>query len=136
MSFIKLFLIFSVMISLSLEGPCAITTKVDEYTDCRDKQPFDSRNYVCCYLEANDGRLKKCVEVRKTDIEESEDFDKLENSIKNGSYEVWMWDNYTGFEEYKTGNVTIREIDSLRCNHSHYLYLGFLILLFTLFSYF
>ena len=136
MSFIKLLPILAVMISLSFEGPCSITTRVEEYTDCRDKQPLDSRNFVCCYLEANDGAIQKCVEVRASDIEEDDDFDKLEDNIKNGSYDVWLWDNYTGFDEYKSGNITIREIDSLRCNHSHYLYLGFLILFVSLFSYF
>ena len=98
---------------------------------------FDNYNTEILHILRD--RLKKSdfldIEIWQN-IEESEDFDKLENSIKNGSYEVWMWDNYTGFDEYKTGNVTIRDIDSLRCNHSHYLYLGFLILLFTLFSYF
>ena len=124
----RIFLILSMIITLSIEGPCSITTKVEEYTDCRDKRPSDPRNQVCCYLEANDGSFKRCVEVRKLDIEESDDFDKLEDNIKKGTYDLWLFDNYTGFDEYKNKNITINEIDSLRCNNSQFLYFGLLIL--------
>ena len=132
-------LIFSLLISLSFEqnnrsGPCAITTKVEKYTDCRDKKPGDKRNHVCCYLEANSESLKRCVEVRKVDLDGSDKFDQLQDSIKAGTYELWKnASNYTGFEEYTYGNITISSIDSLRCNEAKFLNFGKLILLAILF---
>ena len=132
-------LIFSLLISLSFEqnmrsGPCAITTKVEEYTDCRDKKPGDKRNHVCCYLEANNEQLKRCVEVRKVDLDGNDKFDQLQESIKAGTYELWKnASNYTGFEEYTYGNITISSIDSLRCNEAKFLNFGKLILLAILF---
>ena len=132
MSYQRFLLVLSVIISLSLEGPCSITTKVEEYTDCRDKRPTDPRTEICCYLELENG-FQRCVEIKRDDIE---DFDKLEDTIKKGEYELWLNENYTGFDEYRTKNITIGEIESLRCNYSQYLYLGFLLLLATIFSYF
>ena len=133
----KYLLIFSLLLTLSFEqhsGPCAITTKVEEYVDCRDKKPGDTRNHVCCYLEANDEQVKRCVEVRKVDLESSDDFDKLWDTIKAGNYELWKnATNYTGFEEYTNGSLTIREIDSLRCNEGKNLNFGKFILLAILF---
>ena len=130
-------LIFSLLLTLSFEqhsGPCAITTKVEEYVDCRDKKPGDTRNHVCCYLEANNEQVKRCVEVRKVDLESSDDFDKLWDTIKAGNYELWKnATNYTGFEEYTNGSLTIREIDSLRCNEGKNLNFGKFILLAILF---
>ena len=130
-------LIFSLLLTLSFEqhsGPCAITTKVEEYVDCRDKKPGDTRNHVCCYLEANNEQVKRCVEVRKVDLESSDDFDKLWDTIKAGNYELWKnATNYTGFEEYTNGSLTIREIDSLRCNEGKNLNFGKFILLALLF---
>ena len=135
MSSQRLFLILSVIIGLSLEGPCSITTKVEEYTDCRDKRPTNPRTEVCCYLETS-SNFKRCVEVRKTDIEEEDAFENLEKNIKAGTYDLWLNETYVGFDEYRTKNITIGDIESLRCNHSQFLYLGFFILLATLFSYF
>ena len=130
-------LIFSLLLTLSFEqhsGPCAITTKVEEYVDCRDKKPGDTRNHVCCYLEANNEQVKRCVEVRIVDLESSDDFDKLWDTIKAGNYELWKnATNYTGFEEYTNGSLTIREIDSLRCNEGKNLNFGKFILLAILF---
>ena len=132
----KFFILFSLIIPLSLEGPCSITTRADKYTKCRDKKPSDTRNHVCCYLEANNEAIQRCVEVRKTELESSDNFDKLEEQIKNGSYDFWLMDNYTGFEEYKNGSVKITEIDSLRCNEGDILSFGKFVLLAILFSYF
>ena len=132
----KLFFIFSLIISLSLEGPCSITTRAEKYTHCRDKKPSDPRNHVCCYLEANDENFKRCVEIRKIDIDSKDNFKKLEESIKRGDYEFWMNSNYTGFEEYQNGTIKINEIDSLRCNNANILYFGKIIFLAILISYF
>ena len=132
-------LIFSLLVSLSFEqtghsGPCAITTNPQEYVDCRDKKPGDKRNHVCCYLEANNEQLKRCVEVRKLDLEDSDAFDKLRDSIKAGTYSLWLnASNYTGFEEYTNGSIKINEIDSLRCNEAKILKFGKLIILAILF---
>ena len=132
----KFFILFSLIISLSLEGPCSITTRADKYTKCRDKKPSDTRNHVCCYLKANNEAIQRCVEVRKTELESSDNFDKLEEQIKNGSYDFWLMDNYTGFEEYKNKSVKITEIDSLRRNEGDILSFGKFVLLAILFSYF
>ena len=132
----KLFFLLSVIITLTLEGPCSITTRAEKYTHCRDKKPSDTRNHVCCYLEANDESIKRCVEVRKIDLESSDDFDKMEDQIKAGTYEFWRADNYTGFEEYRNGSIKINEIDSLRCNKANILQFAQHILLAILLSYF
>ena len=132
----KFFILFSLIISLSLEGPCSITTRADKYTKCRDKKPSDTRNHVCCYLEANNEAIQRCVEVRKTELESSDNFDKLEEQIKAGTYDFWLMENYTGFEEYRNKSITIREIDSLRCNKGNILSFGKFMILATLFSYF
>ena len=131
----KLFFLFS-LITVSLEGPCAITTKAEKYTHCRDKKPSDQRNHVCCYLEANNEAIQRCVEVRKTELESKDNFEKMEEQIKAGTYDFWLMDNYTGFEGYKNGTVKITEIDSLRCNKGNILSFGKFILLAILFSYF
>ena len=128
-------LFFALLVSLSFEqtghsGPCAITTNPKEYVDCRDKKPGDTRNHVCCYLEANNEAFKRCVEVRKTDLETHDDFDKLRDSIKAGTYSLWLnASNYTGFEEYTNGSFKINSIDSLRCNEAKILKFGKLIIL-------
>ena len=130
-------LIFSLLLTLSFEqhsGPCAITSKAEKYTDCIDKKPGDTRNHVCCYLEANNGNVKHCVEVRKKDLESKSDFDKLWDTIKAGNYELWKnASNYTGFEQYTDGSLTISDIDSLRCNEGKILNFGKFILLAILF---
>ena len=131
MSYQRFFLVLSVIISLSLEGPCSITTKVEEYTDCRDKRTTDPRTEICCYLELENG-FQRCVEIKRADIE---DFDKLEDTIKKGEYELWLNESYVGFDEYRTKNITIGEIESLRCNNSQLLYIGLLLLFATIFSY-
>ena len=87
-------------------------------------------------MEANNEAIQRCVEVRKTELESSDNFDKLEEQIKNGSYDFWLMDNYTGFEEYKNKSVKITEIDSLRCNEGDILSFGKFVLLAILFSYF
>ena len=124
------------MVSLSSEGPCSITTKAEKYTHCRDKRPTDSRNHACCYLEANNESIKRCVEVRKIDIDSKDDFNKLEDEIKKGTYDFWLADNYTGFEEYRNGSIQINEIESLRCNKENVInlrkYIFLLILIFIL----
>ena len=132
----KFFILFLLMISLSLEGPCSITTRADKYTKCRDKRPSDPRNHVCCYLEANNEAVQRCVEVRKTELESSDNFDKLEDQIKAGTYDFWLMENYTGFEEYRNGSIKINDIDSLRCNEGKILSFGKLVLLAILVSYF
>ncbi len=123
----KCLFLFSLLISISLEqhsGPCAISSKAEKYTNCRDKKPGDTRNSVCCYLEADDEKIKRCVEVQKIYLEDKDSFKKLQEEIKGRKYEFWLADNYTGFEEYKNSNFTIREIDSLRCNQANHLNLG------------
>ncbi len=128
------FLLFAFLISISNEGSCAITSRVRKYTSCRDKEPTDERNNVCCYLKAktNNGELKMCVEMRGVDIKKSK-FKDVKNQIKAGTYDYWLMDNYTGFEGYKSKNITITDIDSLRCNNSQYLKLfGLLAILFLL----
>ena len=122
----KCLFLFSLLISISLEqhsGPCAIS-KAEKYTNCRDKKPGDTRNSVCCYLEADDEKIKRCVEVQKKYLEDKDSFKKLQEEIKGRKYQFWLADNYTGFEEYKNSNFTIREIDSLRCNQANHLNLG------------
>ena len=123
----KCLFLFSLLISMSLQqhsGPCAITSKAEKYTHCRDKKPGDTRNSVCCYLEADDEKIRRCVEVQKTYLEDKDKFEKLQDEIKGRKYEFWLADNYTGFEEYKNSNFTIKEIDSLRCNKANHLNLG------------
>ena len=120
------FLLFACLISISYEGPCSITTKVEKYINCRDKNPSDMRQGVCCYLETGNG-FKICVEMPRYDIEGKDKFKQTKEQIKKGEYQYWLADNYTGFEQYKTHNITINEIESLRCNNSNYLkYLGLL----------
>ena len=116
MDFIKI-LILALLISISNEGSCSITTIVEKYTDCRDKKPHDERNNVCCYLKgtSSNGEIKRCVELRRVDIDGKDTFKKTKESIKSGTYDYWLLSNYTGFEEYN-GNMTISEIDSIRCN--------------------
>ena len=130
----KFFFLFSLIVSFSLEGPCAITTRADKYTKCRDKKPSDPRNHVCCYLEANNEAIQRCVEVRKTELESEGDFEKMEDQIKDGKYDFWLMDNYTGFEEYKNGSIKINDIDSLRCNEGSILSFENIILLALLFT--
>ena len=127
---IKLFFLFSYLISLSNEGSCAITTRAEKYTKCRDKAPADTRNNVCCFLKANGGNLKKCVELRRNDIK-GDRFKEVKNQIKAGTYDYWLMENYTGFEEFKDKNISINKIDSLRCNDSQFLKnFGFFVILF------
>ena len=132
----KFLILFSLIISLSIEGPCSITIRADKYTKCRDKKPSDTRNHVCCYLEANNEAVQRCVEVRKTELESSDKFDKLEEQIKAGTYDFWLMENYTGFEEYRNGSIKINDIDSLRCNEGNILSFGKFMILAILFSYF
>ena len=55
------------------------------------------------------------------------------DSIKSGTYDYWLMDNYTGFEEYD-GSLTISDIDSIRCNNSQFLkFLGLFAILFILY---
>ena len=127
---IKLFFFFSYLISISNEGPCAITSRAEKYTKCRDKAPTDSRNNVCCFLKAGD--LKKCVELRRSDIK-GDKFKEVKNQIKAGSYDYWLMPNYTGFEEYGNKSGLINKIDSLRCNNSPFLkYFGLFAILLIL----
>ena len=127
---IKLFFFFSYLISISNEGPCAITSRAEKYTKCRDKAPTDSRNNVCCFLKAGD--LKKCVELRRSDIK-GDKFKEVKNQIKAGTYDYWLMPNYTGFEEYGNKSGLINKIDSLRCNNSTFLkYFGLFAILLIL----
>ena len=127
---IKLFFFFSYLISISNEGPCAITSRAEKYTKCRDKAPTDSRNNVCCFLKAGD--LKKCVELRRSDIK-GDKFKEVKNQIKAGTYDYWLMPNYTGFEEYGNKSGLINKIDSLRCNNSPFLkYFGLFAILLIL----
>ena len=127
---IKLFFFFSYLISISNEGPCAITSRAEKYTKCRDKAPTDSRNNVCCFLKAGD--LKKCVELRSSDIK-GDKFKEVKNQIKAGTYDYWLMPNYTGFEEYGNKSGLINKIDSLRCNNSPFLkYFGLFAILLIL----
>lgn len=130
---IKIFFFLSFLISVSYEGSCAITTRAEKYTKCRDKAPTDERNNVCCFLKTKD-KFTRCVEIRKIDIEK-DNFKNTKEAIKAGTYDYWLMDNYTGFEEYKTKNITIGEIDSLRCsNQSKFLkFFGLFAFLFILY---
>ena len=128
------FLFFAFLISISKEGSCAITTRADKYTKCRDKNPTDVRNNVCCYFhyKSNTGENKTCVEMRAVDLKKDR-FKEVKEQIKSGKYDYWLMENYTGFDEYKNG-ITINKIESLRCNNSQYLkYFGFLAILFILY---
>ena len=128
---LKLILLFAFLISVTNEGSCAITSKVSKYTDCRDKKPTDDRNNVCCYLKSGD--FKRCVELRRVDIK-GDKFKSVKDSIKAGTYDYWLMDNYTGFEEYKTKSISISKIDSLRCSNSQYLeFFGIFAILFFIF---
>ena len=71
--------------------------------------------------------------MRKIDIDTKDNFDKLVSSIKQGTYDFWIAENYTGFEEYRTGEVKINDIDSLRCSKSNLLNQGNIIFLLLLF---
>ena len=136
MDFIKI-VILALLISISNEGSCSTTTIVEKYTDCRDKKPHDERNNVCCYLKgtSSNGEIKRCVELRRVDIDGKDTFKKTKESIKSGAYDYWLLSNYTGFEEYR-GNMTISEIDSLRCNDAPILKLfGSFAILLLLFLY-
>ena len=128
---LKIILVFAFLISFTNEGSCAITSKVSKYTSCRDKKPTDERNNVCCYLKSGD--FKRCVELRRVDIK-GDKFKQVKDSIKAGTYDYWLMDNYTGFDEYKTQSISISSIDSLRCSNSQYLkYFGIFAILFFIF---
>ena len=135
MVFIK-FVMLALLISISNEGSCAITTIVEKYTDCRDKKPQDERNNVCCFLKgtSSNGEIKRCVEVRRVDIDGKDTFKKTKESMKNGDYDYWLMKNYTGFEEYN-GSMTISDIDSIRCNNSPMLKFSGLFAILLLFLY-
>ena len=113
---LKLFFFFSFLISISYEGTCAITTRADKYIKCRDKAPTDSNNNVCCFLKTKSD-FKRCVELRKVDID-GDKFKETKEAIKKGTYDYWLMDNYTGFDEYKNKEITIGDISSLRCSNS------------------
>ncbi|MBO4795920.1 MAG: hypothetical protein J5553_00900 [Verrucomicrobia bacterium] len=119
---IKLFFFFAFLVSISISdkgGPCSITTRADKYLKCRDKEPYDPINEVCCFLKTN--TLKRCVEIRREDIKGKDNFKKTKEAIKAGTYDLWLDGNYTGFDEYREGTISIGEIDSLRCNNSKFL---------------
>ena len=120
MNTIKL-LFLAFLITISNEGPCAITTRATKYTKCRDKPPTDERNNVCCYLKAksSSGEIKHCVEMRRVDIKGNK-FKEVKNQIKAGTYDYWLMENYTGFEEYKAG-MTFTDLDTIRCSNSQFL---------------
>ena len=125
-------LLFALLISISNEGSCDITTKATKYTHCRDKKPTDERNNVCCYLKAtsNFGEIQRCVEIRREDID-GDNFKKTKEKIKAGTF-IFSRDenNYTDFKDYN-GSMTISKIDSIRCNNSQFLkYIGLLAILF------
>ena len=131
MQCILFYFLFIFLISETNEGPCAITTKVEKYTDCRDKSTLGGYDVICCYLES--GKDKRCVEVRREDIKKDK-FKKTKDAIKAGTYDFWLNENYTGFDEYKSGNYSIRKIDSLRCKDARYLkIIPYLLILFILF---
>ena len=116
---IKLFFFFAFLVSISNEGPCAITTRADKYLKCRDKEPSDPLTEVCCFLKTN--TLKRCVELRRVDIEGKDNFKKTKEAIIAGNYDFWKDENDTRFPEYIDGSISIGEIDSLRCNNSKFL---------------
>ena len=128
-----LFIFFAFFISASNEGPCAITTKATKYTHCRDKSPTDPRNNVCCYLKSKGKKISRCVEMRRVDIKGKDKFKAVKKSIESGTYDYWLMDNYTGFEEYKEDKLTFK-IDSLRCSNAQYLkYFGIFTIILLLF---
>ena len=132
MASIGLYILFAYFVLFSYEGPCAITTKAEKYTHCRDKSPTDSRNNACCFLKDEEEKYQRCVEMRLVDIEDTDKFKEVKKSIEAGTYDYWLMGNYTGFEEYKK-NITFK-IDSLRCNNSQYLkYFGLFTILLILF---
>ena len=116
---IKLFFFFGFLISISNEGSCAITTRADKYLKCRDKDPYDPINHVCCFLKTKS--FSRCVEIRRIDIDGKKKFDETKDKIKAGVYDYFLMENYTGFEEYNQTNFTLGDIDSLRCNKSKFL---------------
>ena len=64
----------------------------------------------------------------------SDKFNQVKESIKAGTYDYWLMDNYAGFDEYKTQSISISKIDSLRCSNSQYLkYFGFFAILLFVF---
>ena len=116
---IKLFFFFAFLVSISISnegGPCSITTRAEKYLKCRDKEPSDPINEVCCFLKTK--TLKRCVEMRRVDIEGKDNFKKTKEAIIAGNYDFW---NNTRFPEYRDGIISINEIDSLRCNNSKFL---------------
>ena len=132
MASIGLYILFAYFVFVSYEGPCAITTIAEKYTQCRDKSPTDSRNNVCCFLKDEGEKYQRCVEMRRLDIEDKDKFKEVKKSIEAGTYDYWLMENYTGFDEYK--NNTTFKIDSLRCNNSQYLkYFGLFVILLILF---
>ena len=132
MASIRLYIIFAYFVFISYEGPCAITTLAKKYTDCRDKSPTDSRNNVCCFLKDERKIYQRCVEMRRSDIDGKDKFKEVKKSIVAGTYDYWLMEKYTGFEQYK--NNTTFQIDSLRCNNSQYLkYFGIFAILLILF---
>ena len=132
MASIRLYIIFAYFVFISYEGPCAITTLAEKYTQCRDKSPTDSRNNVCCFLKDERKIYQRCVEMRRSDIDGKDKFKEVKKSIVAGTYDYWLMENYTGFEQYK--NNTTFVIDSLRCNNSQYLkYFGIFAILLILF---
>ena len=119
---IKLFFFFAFLVSISISdkgGSCSITTRADKYLKCRDKEPYDPINEVCCFLKTN--TLKRCVELRRVDIEGKDNFKKTKEAIIAGNYDFWKDENDTRFPEYIDGSISIGEIDSLRCNNSKFL---------------
>ena len=57
--------------------------------------------------------------MRRVDIKSSR-FKEVKNQIKAGTYDYWLMENYTGFEEYKAG-MTFSDLDTIRCSNSHFL---------------
>ncbi len=127
-------LLFAFLISITNEFTCSITTMVNKYVDCRDKRPEDDRNNCCCFLHGTSsmGDIKRCVEVRRVDIK-GKKFKATKAEIEKGTYDYWLMDNYTGFDEYN-GSLTFSKIDSLRCNSSQMLkFFGLFAILFLLY---
>ena len=82
MNAIKL-LFLAFLITISNEGPCAITTSAIKYTKFKDKSPTDERNNICCYLKAKTSseEIKHCVEMKRVDIK-SNKFKEVKNRLK------------------------------------------------------
>lgn len=110
MSYKNLFLLLSLILTFSSEGPCFISERPKKYTNCRD-HPASTGSF-CCYLVMKD-KQKYCVELKRDEVKD----DKIKDTwdlIEAGNYHGW--DNITELKDFKQG-----EIKELRCTGAEFL---------------